>query len=269
MFGGFPDTVAPPFVGTMVIAPATAVVGSTVGAAVRRSMAMAMMGTGLTLMVAGCHIESPGPRTTQERDVGAVHAVELSTSADLTIRRGPTPSLTVTAGEKQLEHLTSTVEDGVLVLASDRGLGLGLGGEAIEIELVTPGVDHLIVTGSGDVTGDDVTGEELQVEVRGSGGVDLSGIEATGASVVVSGSGDVDLVGTATTTTLTIDGSGHIEAQGLATGDATVSLRGSGDADVTVSGTLDASIGGSGTITYAGDPDVTSRITGSGDVRER
>jgi len=67
---------------------------------------------------------------------------------------------------------------------------------------------------------------------------------------------------------VSIPGSGDLRADGLTARDAAVTIDGSGKALVNATGTLDASIAGSGSIAYLGDPEVSRRIDGSGEIRE-
>ncbi|HEY0215095.1 MAG TPA: hypothetical protein VGC57_01740, partial [Cellulomonas sp.] len=58
--------------------------------------AATVLAAGLVLTVSGCGGDL-GPTQTREVAIDDVASVELATSGDLTVRRGSTPSLTVTA----------------------------------------------------------------------------------------------------------------------------------------------------------------------------
>lgn len=222
----------------------------------------AVLATGLTACAA------TGPRSAQERDVEDVVAVRLETSGTLTVERGDEASLTVTAAEDVLPRLTSEVEDGVLVLGVEPSALLG-GLGTVEYGLVLPRLDAVTVTGSGDVVAADVTGALVDVVVEGSGDVDLAGLDAAEVRTTVDGSGDVHLDGSATRQSVSVDGSGSYEAGALRSEEAVVALRGSGGVDLVVTGTLTATVEGSGTVSHSGGADVTSDVAGSGAVVER
>ncbi len=229
----------------------------------------ALMATGtLALLLAGCGVlgGDPGPRTTQERDVEGFTAVALETSGDLVVERGDEPSLTITAGERVLERLTSEVRDGVLVLGS-QGRGWDGRGE-VDYRLVVPELEAVHVRGSGDVQGDDVAADDLEVVLDGSGDVHLTGADLDALRVRLSGSGDIELAGTTANQDVTIEGSGDYDGRELTARDAAVAVEGSGGADVHVTGALRASVSGSGSITYTGGADVEEDVQGSGTVRE-
>jgi Putative auto-transporter adhesin, head GIN domain len=228
----------------------------------------AIMATGsLALVLAGCGAlgVDAGPRTTEDREVDDVTAVALETSGDLVVELGDTPSLTITAGERVLDRLTSEVHDGVLVLGS-KGRGWADRGE-IEYHLVVTELQAVHLRGSGDIEADAVTGDALEVVLEGSGDVRLDGVDVDALQVQVDGSGDVVLAGRAGRQAVTLGGSGGYDGGDLRSDDATVSLDGSGDVQVDVAGSLSATVDGSGSVTYTGSPDVESDVQGSGTVR--
>lgn len=233
----------------------------------RTAAAGAVIGAGLVLGLTGCAGSfSSGPRVTEDRAIADVRAVELRTGGDLTVRRGSTPSLRITAGEQTQERLTAEVRGGVLVLDTDRGWFGGIG--SVSYELVLPELQGVKIAGSGDVTGSDVTGDDLQAIIEGSGSLDLDRIDAENVELSIEGSGDVELAGTASAADLSIEGSGEIDGSDLNVREADVSIEGSGDVELAVSDRLGISISGSGSMTYFGDPRVTSNVSGSGDVRQ-
>lgn len=224
---------------------------------------------GLTLVLAGCGSVAIGPVETEERPVEDVTAVLVSTSGTLVVEHGDTPSLTVTAGRNVLAQLTSEVRDGVLVLDHDSRPGWSRTGD-VEYRLVVDSLETVRLTGSGDVRVADglADGDELEVLLEGSGDVVVEGVDVDDVVVSNQGSGRVELAGTAERQRVTVDGSGGYDAEGLRTSEAAVALAGSGDVRVHVTGTLDASVEGSGSVTHTGGARVTSDVEGSGSVRE-
>jgi Putative auto-transporter adhesin, head GIN domain len=216
----------------------------------------------------GCGIQvgDPGPQTRQERDIADVTAVQLNTSGNLFVTEGESPSLTITAGEDVIDRLTSDVDGGTLELGADGTIG-SMG--EIRYELVVPRLEAVELSGSGDVGIEDVPAESLELVVDGSGDVTGGGVDVEELVVRISGSGTIDLEGRAGRQDVEISGSGDYLAADLDSSAARVNVEGSGTADVTVSDELDASVSGSGDITYGGDPSVSSDVDGSGDVSAR
>lgn len=218
---------------------------------------------GLAALTLGACTIVGGPASSQDREVGDVTALELRTAGDVVLLHGDRPALTITAPKEAFKKLTSETTDGRLTLGSDGQLGI-IGTFSYLLE--TDHVDEIRVMGSGDVSGDAVTGRDLVINVDGSGDVSLTGIDADRVEVRVAGSGTVDLAGTAREVELTVAGSGGLSAGGLTAARVSATVLGSGDATVHADESLDARVSGSGSVRYTGDPTVTRSVTGSGDV---
>lgn len=269
----------------------------------RRAIAISAALAASSLALAGCGALSAGPTATEQPAIDEVNAVQLDTSGELVVTTGE-PSLTVTAGERTMEHLTFETVDGVLVLGSDEPVSLA--GD-IHYELTLPSLDALAVTGSGHAEAL-LAGDEVSLSVEGSGQIVSESIEAQFAEVVLQGSGSISIDAlTAPTVTIdaegsgevradeldaetlatTIDGSGGIQVAGSAESqtvevrgsagfdgsalesvDARVELHGSGDLSVHATGSVDAVLDGSGTITCSGGGHLTQSTSGSGEIVE-
>ena len=105
--------------------------------------------------------------------------------------------------------------------------------------------------------------------VSGSGDIEASKIEGDALSVSVSGSGDIRLAGQVGELTVAVAGSGGVEATKLNAKRARITVSGSGNAAVNVSDELDAKISGSGDISYLGSPKVTKNVSGSGTIKPK
>jgi Putative auto-transporter adhesin, head GIN domain len=209
-------------------------------------------------------VQSAGPPTSQERELSGVHAVDLQTSGDLTIRIGETEGLTVSAGANVLDDLTSEVVDGTLVLGSRPNLSIG---GSISYTLTVRGLDGIEVEGSGDVTGTGVLDGEARLTISGSGSATLSDLHLTSLSADLSGSGGAVVSGTGEVSTVGVSGSGDYDGSGLTTARTTVESSGSGQARVNVTERLSATVSGSGDVVYAGNPAQVDRdVSGSGEI---
>ncbi|WP_223628837.1 GIN domain-containing protein [Microbacterium sp. EST19A] len=235
----------------------------------------------------GCASFDSGPLVSEQRDVADVRMVELSTEGDLTISVGPTPALTVTAGERIIERLTAEVSDGVLRLdmAGESVLPNG----RITYELTVTSLESIAVLGSGDATVDFTGAIEPVIVSSGSGDIEAAGIDATNADITMDGSGEVTVAGarvqnltvridgsggatidgTADTQRVELNGSGEYEAADLRSASAFVGIHGSGGADITATAELEVVLDGSGDVSYGGDALVTKDVSGSGELNRR
>jgi hypothetical protein len=175
-----------------------------------------------------------------------------------------------------------------ITVANVEGLSVSGSGDLIgETRLTVADLD-LNVSGSGslkieaDATGDveaDVSGSgnielsgkcrSFNSDVSGSGRVRLAESIANKASFGVSGSGKIEASGTAEEVKTSISGSGRVYAANLETNRCEVRISGSGDVEINVKSELDATISGSGSVSYKGNPShVNSHSSGSGKVRK-
>lgn len=107
------------------------------------------------------------------------------------------------------------------------------------------------------------------IHVMGSGDVRVEDVDAATLTLSINGSGDIDASGTAEKVDLEIQGSGDADLSNLITSDATVQVSDSGDVIVHATENLSATINGSGDIHYKGKPNVQQNVTGSGDVEPK
>ena len=189
-------------------------------------------------------VEGSGRVVRQNRAVAPFVRVETFGAEEVEVRFGPRPSLVIAADDNILPLLTSAVSNGTLKLKS-RGSYRMRG--PIKVWITTPNLEEYKTFGSGGVTIHQVNNPRLALGVYGS-----SDIQATGRT------GMLDVA---------IHGSGSARLAGLTASNAKVGLYGSGEALVRTSGLLNASVFGSGTVRYVGQPqDVRRQRFGSGRI---
>lgn len=137
---------------------------------------------------------------------------------------------------------------------------------------------EVVADASGQVEADVSGSGRLQVggscktydsDVSGSGRVVMNMNVYETASLGISGSGKIEASGSAGIVKADISGSGRVLAMDLESNKCQVRISGSGDVEITVKEDLDATISGSGTVSYKGNPNhVNSNASGSGKVRK-
>jgi len=151
--------------------------------------------------------------------------------------------------------------------AADLDLNVS-GSGSMQIDVEASGLMEANVSGSGNL---EVKGNcrSLDSKVSGSGKVIFAGTIVERADVSVSGSGKIIASGTAREIKTTISGSGEVQAANLEVEKCEVRISGSGDVEINVKSELDATISGSGSVSYKGNPSqVNSHSSGSGKVRK-
>ena len=125
------------------------------------------------------------------------------------------------------------------------------------------------LAGSGSIRSDGVfRTDTFEAVVTGSGDIRLSVDIADEIDASVSGSGDILLSGSADRVNVVVAGSGTADLRNVSAGSAVASVAGSGVAIVYATGSVQATVTGSGNVIYHGDPpNVNTSVTGSGNVR--
>jgi len=187
-----------------------------------------------------------GKVASETRQVSGFSSVQLRGSADVSITQGEAESVVVEADDNILPLIETTVQNGQLIIGTKPFTNL---------------------TTSNPIRVN-VTAKSLQgVALSGSGSFDVSSLEGQDLSIALTGSGNITVSGAADRVDIRLPGSGNIYCSGLKTRSATATLTGSGNIAVNASETLDASILGSGTIRYDGNPaQVHKSVTGSGSI---
>jgi Putative auto-transporter adhesin, head GIN domain len=230
----------------------------------KRTIVLAGSAIALLALTACGVVRDAGPPTSQQRPVAGVHAVDLQTSGDLTIRLGDAESLTINAGADAIDNLSSEVVDGTLVLGSKPATW---NSGSISYSLSVRSLDGIEVEGSGSVTGDGVLTGQARLTISGSGSVTLSALELTNLTADLSGSGGAVVSGSSASSAVGVSGSGDYDGSALTTARTTVDSSGSGRARVNASESLSVTVSGSGDVTYGGNPGRVDRdVSGSGDV---
>ncbi len=229
------------------------------------------------LLVAGTAYTYASPKSTfiqqktEDRHLSGFNAVEVSGPYDVTVTQGNTESVRVEAPEDVMPHITTEVVNGVLKIYDNRHNfhwnDLFWHHKKILVYVTIKDVNSIVVSGSGDVTfHNGLHADKMNLHVSGSGDVD-GALEVKSLETSISGSGDVKLTGHAETSAVRVSGSGDYSARGLITSDTAVHVSGSGDAKIYASNRVDASVSGSGDVSYSGSPkSVNKAKSGSGDI---
>jgi hypothetical protein len=192
-------------------------------------------------------ISGSGNVKTESRSVGTFTKVELTGSPDVEVTVGSDISVSVTTDDNILPAIETKVEGDTLSIGSKQSYNTSLG---VTVKITVPKLDGASVTGSGDIH--------------------AAGIKGGTIHAGVTGSGDVTLKGEADRLEGEVTGSGNLHAGDLSAKDVRVTVTGSGDATVRATEKMEASVTGSGDVSYYGNPpQVLKNVTGSGSIAPR
>lgn len=237
---------------------------------IRRIVRLSLLASAFAIGgIIGCNLigtDGSGTSATEEREVGEIAEVTLAGIGDLVVVPGETTRLVVTADDNILPLLEAKVSDGKLTLGVKSGHSVNPK-TPIVFTLFVNNLEKLTVSGSGNVAGEGLSGETLEVRVSGAGDVSMKGLNYREVGATVSGAGDITLGGTAEKFTARISGAGDIKAKELKATSGDVTVSGAGDANVWTIGELKARVSGAGDVRYKGSPKVDQKVSGAGSIR--
>ncbi len=193
-------------------------------------------------------VEGSGVPASETRELPPFGRVELTGSNQVIIHVGAAQSVVVHADDNILDRVTTRVSAGRLLIGNEAG---GFTTRSpMRVEVAVPAVDELTLSGSGTIGAEGVDVDEFTIALSGSGAVSASG-RAQRVAVELNGSGDVQL-------------------QDLVGQEVRATLSGTGRISVNVTESLDASVPGTGSIVYTGNPpQVRKTVNGIGSVSGR
>jgi hypothetical protein len=186
-----------------------------------------------------------GVAATQARSLPPFTRVDLAGANNVTVQVGARQSVIVHADSNLLRRVTTRVRSGRLVIATTPGNLSAQSPMFVAVSL--PALDGLRLQGAGNIL--------------------VTGINSESLTVTLPGSGNIEATGTTTKLDVTISGEGTAALRQLVARDAKAALSGDGSIMLTATHNLTATISGSGTIRYGGNPPhITQRVTGNGTI---
>jgi hypothetical protein len=186
-----------------------------------------------------------GVAATQARSVPPFSGVDLAGDNNVTVRVGARQSVVVHADSNLLGRVTTRVRSGRLVIGTTLG---NLSSKSPMFVVVSlPSLDGL--------------------RLQGNGNLAVTGIYSRNLTVELPGNGNIYATGTTTNVDVAISGHGTALLRQLIARDAKAALSGDGSIMLTATHSLTATVSGTGTVLYGGNPPrVTQTVTGSGTI---
>ncbi|MDX9928860.1 MAG: head GIN domain-containing protein [Bacteroidales bacterium] len=233
-------------------------------------------------------IQGNGRLGTETRRPATFTSIANATAVDVIFSESDTFGILLTAEENLLPYIITEVSGNTLEIRNKQSYGCIRFTRDPVIKVSAPFINGITLSGSGNVTADRLTDEDIVIELSGSGNIiadrsesvyvraKISGsgdiilrdIDCTDAEVIISGSGDLSAAGEGTNGIFRISGSGNSFTRELVIRNSTVTISGSGNLYTWTTNVLNAVISGSGNIYLKGIPQVFSNITGSGKIIE-
>ncbi len=211
-------------------------------------------------------IEGNGRLKKETRQAGNYTAVASAGSWDVMIAYGESNSITIEGDENLLPYIETMVEEGKLSIRTRKSYNLRSKNK-ITVYVSLTRITGISLSGSGDIIGQGRFRNEGEsyFKLSGSGKIDMDFDKVGTAEVGISGSGDIRLKGSAGSVNVKISGSGNADCSELIADNASVRVSGSGNVKINANKSIDASISGSGNVSYKGAAsDVKKHVAGSG-----
>jgi hypothetical protein len=199
----------------------------------------------------------------ESRDVSNFHGVSLEGIGTLLLQQGDAEALTVEAEQKVIDRIETVVENGILMIRPARSIKTR---QPVTYHLTAMQLDDIAVSGASSLEAGPLTANQLQLQTGGTAGARIDNLSGQTLGVQMSGSGRVTLAGTVDTQTIEMTGTGMYDATNLASRVATITVNGTGQAVINVSESLNAVVGGTGRVSYIGNPQVSQNVSGVGSV---
>jgi hypothetical protein len=223
-------------------------------------------------LISGCQkwepvtgIRGEGPVVIETRHVGSFNGLQVDVDANVNVSSGSGISVAVRGQRNILDILETRVINGVLLIQYKTQVWRH---ERLIIDITVPELDLISSFGSADIWHSHTLYTDLLLlDVFGSGNISIDHVVADNLRSRISGSGNINLRGIVRTQQVNINGSGNYNASALLAQEAVVDIMGSGNSNIQVSHALNASIHGSGSVFYRGNPPVRqTSVFGSGKI---
>ncbi len=189
----------------------------------------------------------------ETRNLGTFTKVHSSGSADVVITSGSNCAVTVEDDENLLPYLETNVEDGTLEIHYKEGVSVNT--DHAKIYITAPTLSDVTTSGASNIKVSGVLQNPDKISFNTSGVGTIEGeVEAPAVSATISGTGTIKLHGHTKDFECELSGVGHADCGNLQSENTTVSVSGVGVAHVFASVHLNATVSGTGSVHYRGNP---------------
>lgn len=210
-------------------------------------------------------IDGSGVYVEEDRPVAGFDGIRLLSVASVFVEQGAGEQVTVRAEDNVISHIQTEVVGGVLEITTESGVSFENVGP-IQVLVTARNLIRLELDGVGEIHAMALGFEALQLALSGTGNLRLSDVDGDRIEARMDGVGAVSIGGRVTEQVVEVFGVGDYKAKKLHSTRANVRVHSLGSATVRVSQHLAATVRGSGSVYYYGNPVVESSVTGSGQV---
>lgn len=227
-----------------------------------------VIATIMALLFASCHvnigdgIDGNGDVTTQKRDVhGDFTKIEASRGLNVEVQQSNSYSVEVEADENLQEHITTTVENGTLVITSDENIDEC---DSKTIRVKMPTIISLETTSGASITGQNtILGSNLNVKTSSGSEIDVE-VEIDAVDCESTSGSSITIKGKALTLTTSSSSGSEIEAKDLMVNDVNSESTSGSSTEVHPIESLKARASSGSSIDYNHSPKTITKEESSG-----
>lgn len=206
-----------------------------------------------------------GEIVTEKRSTGDFDGLRIAGNFEVILEESEEAFVEINTDENLLDFIDSEVSAGILRITQEKKL---ISRSTIRIIIYYHDLKEIRAMGAALIKNEDyLRSEDLEIIMEGAGAIDLK-IICDKLEVELSGAGVISLAGEVQEQELKLMGAGKLEAFDLDSKDCDVTVGGLGGAEIYVTGKLNATIEGVGSIKYDGEPiDINTEIKGLGRIK--
>lgn len=214
-------------------------------------------------------VRGNGKITTVTRTTSDYDGIAVGGSFDVVLVKGNEGKITIQGEENIIPYIVTEIKRGNLNVKYKKNVNVRLT-RKLTVTIPFEDIDKVSLGGSGNVVAESlIKADQIKFNLGGSGNITAK-VSASEVKTSIGGSGNIKLSGNTDELTCSIAGSGSIKAYGLKANTTKANIAGSGNIRTTVKNKIKASVVGSGSIYYKGNPKhIDSKSVGSGDVIDR
>jgi hypothetical protein len=201
----------------------------------------------------------------EERNVSNFTEIEVSGAYNIILKQDSITSLIVETDSNLVDLVITRNEGSKLIIENDESL---CPSKETNIYISTPDIDAINISGASDIkSAGHIYTDGMNIVMSGASEI---GLDLTTKNLMVecSGAAKLDIKGEAENVTAEISGAADINAYELITKTFALTESGSGSANINVADKLEVEISGAANVNYKGNPSVTEKISGVGQLQK-
>lgn len=226
------------------------------------------MRTFLTAAAGLSLLAAPADAATRNFGITSFTKIRVEGPYKVGLATGVAPFAKASGSPAALDRVAIEVQGETLIVHANPSWGgyPGIDPGPVEVSLGTHDLTSATLFGAGSLSIDRIKGLSFGLTLQGSGAAEIGDVAADQMNVRIEGSGSAKLAGEAKKLTALVRGVSALNAKGLSTPDAAISVDGTATVDANVTDTARVDGWGAATIRLTGAPSCAVKVSGSTSV---